>query len=56
MAAVQAATDRDFNSYVLAHKDGTDKVNLFDLHHKYADVMHVDQVAAHLDALAGART
>lgn len=30
MATVQAATDRDFNSYVLAHKDGTDKVNLFD--------------------------
>jgi maleamate amidohydrolase len=28
------------------------KVNLFDLHHKYADVMHVDEVIAHLDALA----
>ena len=27
------------------------KVNLFDLHHKYADVMHVDEVIAHLDAL-----
>jgi len=26
------------------------KVNLFDLHHKYADVMHVDEVVAHLDA------
>ena len=24
------------------------KVNLFDLHHKYADVMHVDEVTAHL--------
>ena len=24
------------------------KVNLFDLHHKYADVMHVDEVVAHL--------
>jgi maleamate amidohydrolase len=28
----------------------THKVNLFDLHHKYADVMHVDEVIAHLDA------
>jgi maleamate amidohydrolase len=29
------------------------KVNLFDLHHKYADVMHVEEVTAHLEALAG---
>src|ERR1700722_15667831 len=28
------------------------KVNLFDLHHKYADVMHVDEVVAHLEANA----
>jgi maleamate amidohydrolase len=28
------------------------KVNLFDLHHKYADVMHVEEVTAHLDRLA----
>jgi isochorismate hydrolase len=28
------------------------KVNLFDLHHKYADVMHVGEVIAHLDAMA----
>ena len=27
------------------------KVNLFDLHHKYADVMHVDDVLAHLAKL-----
>ncbi len=27
------------------------KINLFDLHHKYADVMRVDEVAAHLDGL-----
>lgn len=27
------------------------KVNLFDLHHKYADVMHVEDVVAHLDGL-----
>jgi maleamate amidohydrolase len=26
----------------------THKVNLFDVHHKYADVMHVDEVVAHL--------
>jgi nicotinamidase-related amidase len=29
----------------------THKVNLFDLHHKYCDVMHLDEVVAHLDAL-----
>ena len=29
----------------------THKVNLFDLHHKYADVMRVDEVVAHLDGL-----
>ena len=33
----------------------THKVNLFDLHHKYADVMHVDEVIAHLDGLRMAR-
>jgi maleamate amidohydrolase len=27
------------------------KVNLFDLHHKYVDVLHVDDVVTHLDAL-----
>jgi len=27
------------------------KVNLFDLHHKYADVMHVEEVLAHLEGL-----
>jgi nicotinamidase-related amidase len=32
------------------------KVNLFDLHHKYADVMHVEEVIAFLDTLTqGAR-
>jgi len=31
------------------------KMNLFDLHHKYADVMAVDEVAEHLGALAGMR-
>jgi maleamate amidohydrolase len=28
------------------------KVNLFDMHHKYCDVMHVGEVVAHLDGLA----
>jgi isochorismate hydrolase len=28
------------------------KVNLFDLHHKYADVMHIEEVLAQLDGLA----
>ena len=31
------------------------KVNLFDLHHKYADVLHIEEVLAHLDGLAGRR-
>jgi maleamate amidohydrolase len=26
------------------------QINLFDLHHKYADVMHVDEVVAHLES------
>ncbi len=28
------------------------KVNLFDLHHKYCDVMHIDDVVAHLDGMS----
>jgi hypothetical protein len=32
------------------------KVNLFDLHHKYVDVMHLDEVEAHLDRLASSRS
>ena len=35
-----------FDRSTLSHK-----VNLFDLHHKYADVMHVDQVVEHLEGL-----
>jgi nicotinamidase-related amidase len=34
----------------------THKVNLFDLHHKYVDVMHVAEVVAHLERLAGAES
>ena len=32
-----------FDRSVLSHK-----VNLFDLHHKYADVLHIDEVETHL--------
>jgi maleamate amidohydrolase len=31
------------------------KVNLFDLHHKYAGVMHVDEVVEHLESLSRGR-
>jgi len=36
-----------FDRSMLSHK-----VNLFDLHHKYADVMHVGDVVTHLNSLA----
>jgi len=36
-----------FDRSLLSHK-----VNLFDLHHKYTDVMHIDEVISHLDGLA----
>ena len=36
-----------FDRSMLSHK-----VNLFDMHHKYVDVMHVDEVVTHLDGLA----
>ena len=32
-----------FDRSLLVHK-----LNLFDIHHKYADVMHLDEVLAHL--------
>jgi nicotinamidase-related amidase len=32
--------------------DISHKVNLFDMHHKYCDVMHVDDVVRHLDGMA----
>ena len=40
-----------FDRSLLSHK-----VNLFDLHHKYADVMGLDEVVAHLERTAPART
>ena len=36
-----------FDRSILSHK-----INLFDMHHKYVDVMHVDEVIAHLDGIA----
>ena len=33
----------------------THKVNLFDMHHKYADVMHADEVLAHLESMGLSR-
>ena len=37
-----------YDRNILSHK-----VNLFDMHHKYADVMCAEEVVGHLDALAG---
>lgn len=37
-----------FDRSLLSHK-----VNLFDLHHKYADVMHLDEVKRHLEGKGG---
>jgi maleamate amidohydrolase len=36
-----------FDRSLISHK-----INLFDLHHKYANVMHTDDIVAHLDGLA----
>jgi len=36
-----------FDRSLLSHK-----VNLFDLHHKYGDVMHIDDVLSHLESKA----
>jgi nicotinamidase-related amidase len=41
---VSIAEEATFDRHELTHK-----VNLFDLHHKYVDVMHVDEIAEHLD-------
>ena len=45
---VTIAEECVFDRHILSHK-----VNLFDLHHKYADVMHVDEVITDLYAGAG---
>ena len=39
-----------FDRSLLSHK-----VNLFDMHHKYVDVMHLDAVVTHLEGLAAQR-
>lgn len=39
-----------YDRHLLSHK-----VNLFDMHHKYADVMHVEEVVAHLGTLVALR-
>jgi maleamate amidohydrolase len=36
-----------FDRAILSHK-----INLFDMHHKYCDVMHVGEVVAHLDGMS----
>jgi maleamate amidohydrolase len=39
-----------FDRYLLTHK-----INLFDLHHKYADVMHVEDVVSRLNQIDASR-
>lgn len=46
---VAIAEECVFDRSALSHK-----VNLFDLHHKYADVLHVDEVLVHLGRLGEA--
>jgi len=40
---VAIAEECVFDRSMLSHK-----VNLFDMHHKYGDVMHVDEIIEHL--------
>jgi nicotinamidase-related amidase len=47
---VSLVEDCTYDQHEMIHK-----MNLFDLHHKYADVMAVDEVVAHLTNLAGTR-
>ena len=47
MTVVEECT---FDRSMLSHK-----VNLFDLHHKYADVMKVEEVLTHLKKMATSR-
>lgn len=46
---VAIAEECTFDRNIICHK-----VNLFDMHHKYADVLHVDEVVQHLTDLAAA--
>jgi nicotinamidase-related amidase len=43
---VTIAEECAYDRSLLSHK-----INLFDMHHKYADVMHTDDIVAHLDKL-----
>ena len=45
---VTIAEECCFDRHTLSHK-----VNLFDLHHKYADVMHTDEIIDHIYTTAG---
>lgn len=45
---VTLAEECCFDRHMLSHK-----VNLFDLHHKYADVMHTDEIVDHIYTTAG---
>ncbi|HWG04949.1 MAG TPA: isochorismatase family protein [Beijerinckiaceae bacterium] len=45
---VTVAEECCFDRMMISHK-----INLYDMHHKYADVMHVDEIIAHLDGLNG---
>ncbi|MCF8485305.1 MAG: isochorismatase family protein [Rhodobacteraceae bacterium] len=47
---VSVVEECSYDRHELVHK-----MNLFDLHHKYADVMAVAEVMAHLDAMVGPR-
>lgn len=47
---ITVAEECVFDRSILSHK-----VNLFDMHHKYADVMHVDEIVEHLYKTAGLR-
>ena len=44
---VSVAEECAFDRNLLSHK-----VNLFDMHHKYADVMHVGEIVQHLETMA----
>jgi isochorismate hydrolase len=45
---VVVAEEACFDRSLISHK-----IALFDLHHKYADVMHVDEIVAQLGAAGG---
>ena len=47
---VVVAEEATFDRSMISHK-----VSLFDLHHKYADVMHVDEIVARLESLGQAQ-